>query len=97
MQILTFRKAVVVASILYDRVRTGEDEKAMACYVSIQQQLISLGYPPYRMGLQNLMLRLPLETDTMSLIGQIKTLVDPDHIIAPGRYQIPDKKVSPKA
>ena len=97
MQILTFRKAVVVASILYDRVRTGEDEKAMACYVSIQQQLMRLGYPPYRMGLQNLMLRLPLETDTMSLIGQIKTLVDPDHIIAPGRYQIPDKKVSPKA
>ena len=80
------RSTISTISLTYDRDVPGEDERAAACYRDITEQLLDRGYPPYR-----------LNTSAMGygrfdgayggLIESLRRAVDPNAILAPGRYE----------
>ena len=80
------RSTISTISLTYDRDVPGEDDRAAECYRDITEQLLDRGYPPYR-----------LNTSAMGygrfngayreLIESIRRAVDPNRILAPGRYE----------
>lgn len=85
MTLLTERCLGCVISISYDREIPGEDEKAMACYDKLLEELTGAGYYPYRAGIQS-METLQGEDSYRALLGRLKHALDPKQILAPGRY-----------
>jgi 4-cresol dehydrogenase (hydroxylating) flavoprotein subunit len=83
--LLTPRAVYAVISITYDREVAGEDERAMKCYRELVQRCTNGGYYPYRLGIQS-MRDLP-ETAFDTFVGRVKELLDPNRVLAPGRYE----------
>jgi 4-cresol dehydrogenase (hydroxylating) len=80
------RTAYLVPILCFDRDVPGEDERAMACHDVLLAELIAAGYPPYRLGVQS-MHSLPAPTDdSLAIIERLKRTLDPNDILAPGRY-----------
>jgi 4-cresol dehydrogenase (hydroxylating) len=80
------RAIYMFPSIVYDRMVPGEDERAMSCHDSMLQRMMEEGYFPYRLGIHSMAL-LPVGRDSHDkLVSRIKDLLDPHHILAPGRY-----------
>jgi 4-cresol dehydrogenase (hydroxylating) len=80
------RSAICVITISYDRTVAGEDERAMACYAALTEQLIARGYPPYRLNVGSM----HFSDDHgaySSTISAVKSALDPHGILAPGRYE----------
>lgn len=72
--------------ILFDRDDPEESARADACYRALFEQGRQEGYLPYRMGAQYMDLVTGADTPFWRLVGKIKAAVDPDGILAPGRY-----------
>ncbi len=84
--LLTERSMDCVIAISYDRDIEGEDERAMACHDELLNKLTSAGYYPYRLGV-HAMDKLPeAESPYCKMIASLKTSLDPEEILAPGRY-----------
>ena len=49
LSIATERMLICVITISYDRDVPGEDERALACYRALSEELVAQGYPPYRL------------------------------------------------
>jgi 4-cresol dehydrogenase (hydroxylating) len=83
---LTDRTLACIISIAYDRAVPGEDERAMACHHNLLESLASAGYYSYRLsvGSMSTMNRPSGYTD---LLQTIKETLDPNRILAPGRYE----------
>jgi 4-cresol dehydrogenase (hydroxylating) len=80
------RAAYCIAAIAYDREVVGEDERALACHDNMSHRLTEAGYYPYRLGI-NSMGALPVAEDASDdLLRALKAMLDPDDILAPGRY-----------
>ncbi len=91
--LITERALICVISISYDREIPGEDQRAMACYADLQQQLSAKGYIPYRLGIQSMaqmsMGEPNAEGPYMRFLEAIKRAADPAGILAPSRYETP--------
>ncbi len=75
-----------VITIAYDKESTDEVQRAQACYHTAFNAVMEAGYVPYRVGIQS-MSDLVQETDVYwKTVRNIKTALDPENIIAPGRY-----------
>lgn len=85
-QCLSARAVHVVASILYDREAPGHDRKALACHRALVQRLSAEGWFPYRLGIQAMDALPPGGDDYGTVLRQIKQLLDPADVLAPGRY-----------
>jgi 4-cresol dehydrogenase (hydroxylating) len=83
--LLTPRSVYCVVSISYDRDIGGEDEKAMTCYRALAGRCAEKGFYPYRLGIQA-MGQLPRPETYRNFIRTLKTAIDPNGVIAPGRY-----------
>ena len=85
---ITARALACVVSIAFDRDEPGEDERAMSCYHDLLQTLASEGYYSYRLGVGAMPAagRSGAYTD---LLGKIKQALDPNGVLAPGRYLKP--------
>ena len=84
--LITERSTTTTISLTYDRDVPGEDARAMACYRDTIEKLIARGYPPYRLNTAAM--------DFASLGGTygdtlrtLKRALDPNGILAPGRYE----------
>lgn len=86
LQALDPRCVYAVVSILYDRDVAGEDERAAACYHALSDALSRAGFPPYRLGLLGQSLPPALDPETRALLHRLKRELDPNGILAPGRY-----------
>jgi 4-cresol dehydrogenase (hydroxylating) len=76
-----------VITIAYDKEEIAETERAQACYRALFQSVMEAGYIPYRVGIQS-MADLDQGSDNFwSTTRAIKMALDPQEIIAPGRYQ----------
>ena len=76
-----------VITIAYDKEEIAETERAQACYRALFQSVMEVGYIPYRVGIQS-MADLDQGSDNFwSTTRAIKMALDPQEIIAPGRYQ----------
>ncbi|HYI02415.1 FAD-binding oxidoreductase [Hyalangium sp.] len=83
---LSPRCLYLVVALAYDREVPGEDERAMACYQSLQRELVQAGYYPMRLGLPGFSEELSSQDDSRALLKRLKEAVDPAGILAPGRY-----------
>lgn len=81
------RSLGTVITIAYDKEEIGETERAQACYRKLFRCIMEVGYIPYRVGIQS-MADLDQGTDNFwKTASTIKMALDPQAIIAPGRYQ----------
>lgn len=77
-----------VINIVFDRRDPARVRKAHACAETMLQRYIEVGMIPYRVGVQD-MPRLVEESDPFwRTVRDLKTTLDPNHIIAPGRYNL---------
>jgi 4-cresol dehydrogenase (hydroxylating) len=83
--LLTPRSVHCVISISYDRDVSGADEQAMNCYRTLGSRCTENGYYPYRLGIQG-MGELSRPAAYENLIHRLKATIDPNGVIAPGRY-----------
>jgi 4-cresol dehydrogenase (hydroxylating) len=83
---LSPRCVYLVMALAYDREIAGEDERAMACYQSLQRELIQAGYYPMRLGLPGFPEEIPVQDDSRTLLKRLKEAMDPAGILSPGRY-----------
>src|SRR5262249_32598707 len=81
------RATVTTIAIAYDRAQSGEDERAIACYNALTEQLLESGYPPYRL---NVVAMGYMESGDgyTKVLQSIKSALDPNDILGPGRYEI---------
>ncbi|MTW13938.1 FAD-binding protein [Pseudoduganella eburnea] len=76
-----------VLTICFDRDDGVETARAQACYHTAFKQLMEAGYIPYRVGPQSVA-ALDNGRDTYwRTVARIKAALDPQQLIAPGRYQ----------
>jgi 4-cresol dehydrogenase (hydroxylating) len=83
---LTERCLDITVSIVYDREIAGEDERAMGYHDLMLQKLNEAGYIPYRLGIHSMNSLPPVRDDYGKLISDLKKTLDPNDILAPGRY-----------
>ncbi|HEV8416791.1 MAG TPA: FAD-binding oxidoreductase [Bryobacteraceae bacterium] len=86
MTLITERAVACVISICYDRREAGQDDQAMACYHHLRQAMTDRGYYSYRLGIQA-MSEMSGPDGYADLVRAIKNAVDPNGVLAPGRYQ----------
>jgi 4-cresol dehydrogenase (hydroxylating) flavoprotein subunit len=86
MTLITERAVACVISICYDRREPGQDDQAMACYRHLQRELTERGYYSYRLGIQA-MSEMNGPDGYGALVRAIKDAIDPNGVLAPGRYQ----------
>ncbi len=83
------RVAYLVGAIVYDRAVAGEDDRAHACHRRTLASLGASGWLPYRLGVSS-MDALPDPTDDSApLLADLKRVLDPHGVLAPGRYEPP--------
>lgn len=89
--LVTERALTCIVSICYDRDVPQEDERAMRCYRALLAALTAAGYHSYRLGIQaNDEMR--SDASYTQLLAGLKQTLDPDGILAPGRYGISREK-----
>lgn len=81
------RAVYMFPTIVYDREVPGEDERAMDCHDEIFSELLKGGYFPYRLGIHS-MRKMPATADGHDrVVRRIKSALDPQQILSPGRYE----------
>jgi 4-cresol dehydrogenase (hydroxylating) len=84
--LISERSLICVTTISYDRSVPGEDERAFDCYTTLTEELLARGYPPYRLNVAS-MNHINAEGPYSDVLRGIKTALDPNGILAPGRYE----------
>ena len=78
--------------ILFQPEEPGAIERAHACYAGLMDEGYRLGLVPYRVGTTAMWQTVERSGDShWNLIRQLKSAVDPKHLIAPGRYSQPER------
>ncbi|WP_285652448.1 FAD-binding oxidoreductase [Actinomycetospora sp. NBRC 106375] len=80
------RTVLVACSIQFDRDEPGADDRAMDCYEALFAAVADLGYLPYRAGLQGMAMYPSPEPGWQDVFARLKSALDPNGVIAPGRY-----------
>jgi 4-cresol dehydrogenase (hydroxylating) len=86
---ITERSLACVISIAYDRHVPGEDEQASACHRELLRRLADAGFHCYRMTSHS-SAGLKPSPGYDGLLRTLKRSLDPNQILAPGRYQPPE-------
>lgn len=77
-----------VVSLAFDRRNEQQTKAAHACIQEMEARYMEQGYPPYRVGI-NSMHHVVLEDDPFwQTVQRLKHALDPNNIIAPGRYNL---------
>ncbi len=90
LQCMTERAINIIGSINWDRDVPGEDEQAEKCYAELNATLKANGFFPYRdttMGMQ-MKVEEGIDDPYIRFLSDIKHAIDPNNILAPGRYNI---------
>ena len=78
----------IVLSLAFRRDRPDEVEKAHACLARLEDQFMARGWPPYRVGLQSMSRMVQSGDPFWETARAIKKTLDPNGVIAPGRYSL---------
>ena len=89
---ITERAMVGILNVVFDKTVPSESEKADRCYHRMLEALRDAGYIPYRVGLSGFDTFRSPDDVFWQVAGQIKRALDPNDIIAPGRYVPPQPK-----
>lgn len=83
---MSVRAMRVFVALMYDRDTEGHDQKAMRCHDAVFSALCAEGFLPYRLGLPSMSLMPTVTDQSAAFLHKIKSLLDPHHVLAPGRY-----------
>lgn len=86
LNLVSDRAAECVINLAFDRRDTGRTEAALRCVEDLTESCIRMGYPPYRLGIQSMDRMVDPENAFWRTVRALKEVLDPNHIIAPGRY-----------
>lgn len=78
----------IVLSLAFRRDRSEEMERAHHCLARLEDQFMARGWPPYRVGLQSLGRMVRAGDPFWETARTIKRALDPNGVIAPGRYSL---------
>lgn len=81
------RSLEIISFLIYDRDTPGDDERAMACHDEQLERLLAAGHVPCRLGIQNIDAMPEPEPGYRELRRRLKQTLDPNGILAPGRYE----------
>lgn len=87
--LMTERSAIAVINMTFDKTVAGESEQASACYEALMAALADKGYMVYRCGLQGMETIRRERSVFWDVARQLKQSLDPQDIIARGRYLEP--------
>ncbi len=76
-----------VITIAFDQEAPEEVARARACYADVFGAVMAAGYIPYRVGLASMGALDPEQDTFWATTARIKAALDPDGILAPGRYE----------
>ncbi|MEM7029199.1 MAG: FAD-binding oxidoreductase [Chloroflexota bacterium] len=86
LQCFNARTIYVIVGLIYDRDNAGEDQQAAACSQALHETLGEFGYLPYRLNIHTMYQTPPFDDDSGVLYQRLKQALDPNDILAPGRY-----------
>lgn len=89
LNIETATSMVAVINLLFDRSQQGETERAHRCADEMLACIHQHGLEPYRARV-DMMQQLVTDNEYWRTVRHLKEVFDPDNIIAPGRYNLPD-------
>jgi len=72
--------------LLFNRADAGETTRATACFHALFEAGRVQGFVPYRLGINAMSRVTGVPSPFWNLVTTIKSAIDPDGIIAPGRY-----------
>jgi 4-cresol dehydrogenase (hydroxylating) flavoprotein subunit len=81
------RALVAIVTVAFDASDAQEAQRATACHRAAMLRCIADGYPPYRAGIGVMDLLGSGEEPFWVAAESLKHALDPDRVIAPGRYQ----------
>jgi 4-cresol dehydrogenase (hydroxylating) len=76
-----------VITVAYDKDDPAEVARARQCYSAVFATVMAAGFIPYRVGNQSMGALDPDADVYWQTVARIKAALDPDGIIAPGRYE----------
>jgi 4-cresol dehydrogenase (hydroxylating) len=83
------RAAQVTACLLFDRDLAGEDDRARSCHAHLLRETRAAGYPLRRSGCGQIDESQARDPELTSVLVQLKRSLDPNGVLAPGRYGLP--------
>ncbi len=83
----TERSIFTTGAIVYDREEPGRDEKALACAREAVERLADKGYILGRLTTDSMPLLQRAQQGSKNLQEKVKLALDPNRILAPGRYE----------
>ena len=89
LNIETSTSMVAVINLLFDRSAAGETERAHRCADDMLACIRRHGLEPYR-ARADMMQDVVTDNDYWRTVRRLKEVFDPDNIIAPGRYNLPN-------
>jgi 4-cresol dehydrogenase (hydroxylating) len=72
--------------LLFDPQDPDETQRAKRCYRALYEAGKKRGFLPYRVGIDHMALVMQSDSVFWNLVSKLKQTLDPDGIIAPGRY-----------
>ncbi len=75
-----------VVSLAFDRRSKSQANAAHACVQEMESRYMEQGYPPYRVGINSMHHVVRADDPFWHSVGCLKAALDPNNIIAPGRY-----------
>jgi 4-cresol dehydrogenase (hydroxylating) len=82
------RSAVGLIELFYDRDDPDERTRMLALYDELAERTLAAGYPQYRTSVWLGEHVLGASPELQRFVDSLKGAVDPNHILAPGRYSI---------
>jgi 4-cresol dehydrogenase (hydroxylating) len=86
LSVLSPRALCCVATVSFDKDNPEECRKAADCYNQLFELCVGRGYVPYRAGIQSMQALEQGSKVYWDVARQIKAALDPQNILAPGRY-----------
>lgn len=87
LQAVSARVGYVLAAVLFDPAQADEAARAQRCYEALLTRCAAAGFPPYRVAQGDLSLCPPAAPGVGPLQDRQVAALDPDGVIAPGRYR----------
>ena len=85
------RSVIFLAGVFYSRNDAAEADRAKAWYQDMHQVFLGSGYPPYRATTMSMAEAFDQNPVSKAMLGAIKQALDPQNILAPGRYGTPTR------
>jgi 4-cresol dehydrogenase (hydroxylating) len=83
------RSVILLVGVFYDKQDAADAERALAWYHEARDAYVEHGYPPYRATSMSMATALDANPQAKAFLASLKQAVDPQNLIAPGRYGTP--------